>query len=160
MRDEPFNPARHDYKHFSCDRDPLTDYLRKYAKQDQKRGVTNVYVLVTEEVPAEIVGYYTLAAAELFIDELPSDVAKTLPRYPLPCFRLGRLAVSASHSRRGIGPQLLASAIKRCLEAKRLVASYALIVDALDERARSFYMKYGFVPLANRPMSLWMPLPR
>jgi len=160
VRDEAFDPSRHDYKRFTCDREPLTDYLRKYAKQDQKRGVANIYVLTDDGAPREIIGYYTLSAAELHIDALPESVAKKLPKYPVPCYRLGRLAVSEQHVGRGIGPQLLASAVQRCLEAKQVVASYALLVDALDERAQGFYVKHGFQPLANQPMVLWMPLPR
>lgn len=160
MRDEAFDPPRHDYKRFICDRESLTDYIRKYARQDQKRGIANVYVLVAEDAPREIIGYYTLSAAELFIEALPDDIAKNLPRYPVPCYRLGRLAVSQAYAGKGVGSRLLASAIRRCMEAKKHVASYALIVDALDARAQGFYAKHGFQPLANQPTSLWMPLPR
>ncbi|MFO1467399.1 MAG: GNAT family N-acetyltransferase [Steroidobacteraceae bacterium] len=160
MRDEPFDPARHDYGHFTCDRESLTDYLRKYAEQDQKRGVTKVYVLVTEQNPVHVVGYYTLAAAELHVEHLPQDVAKRPPKYPVPCYRLGRLAVSETKGGQGIGSQLLGSAMKRCLEARKLVASYALVVDALDSRAQEFYVKHGFQPLDHRTLTLWMTLPR
>jgi len=160
VRDTPFNPSRHDHKRFTCDRPELTDYLRKYAKQDQKRGIAKIYVLVADELPAAILGYYTLSAAELLVEELPGEVAKRLPRYPVPCYRIGRLAVAEHHAGQGLGAQLLASAINRCLEARKLVASYALIVDALDARAQRFYIKHGFQPLAHHPMTLWMPLGR
>jgi GNAT superfamily N-acetyltransferase len=78
----------------------------------------------------------------------------------VPCYRLGRLAVAELHAGQGLGGRLLASAIARCLEARKLVASYALIVDALDARAQSFYSKHDFKPLAHHPRTLWMPLGR
>lgn len=90
--------------------------------------------------------------------ELRESVRKKLPRYPVPCFRLSRLASRKDRHGQGIGKLLLACAVDRCLKARKDVAAYALIVDAKDENARQFYEHYGFVAFADEPMTLYLGL--
>jgi GNAT superfamily N-acetyltransferase len=99
-----------------------------------------------------------LSAAEVDSIELPVGARKRLPRYPIPCFRLGRLACRADRRGEGFGKLLLAGAVERCLRAKQHVAAYALIVDAKDDGAAAFYRHYGFVPCASNPLMLYLPL--
>jgi GNAT superfamily N-acetyltransferase len=81
-----------------------------------------------------------------------------LPRYPVPCFRLGRLAADASQRDKGVGRALIGCAVQRCLEARELVAAYALLVDAKDDEAKSFYEHFGFIACRDNPKSLYLPL--
>jgi GNAT superfamily N-acetyltransferase len=90
--------------------------------------------------------------------ELRENDRKKLPRYPVPCFRLGRLAIHKDMHGQGIGKLLLACAVDRCLKARRDVAAYALIVDAKDMNARQFYEHYGFTAFAGAPMTLYLGL--
>lgn len=83
---------------------------------------------------------------------------KRLPRYPIPCFRLGRLACRADRRGTGLGKLLLAGAVERCLRARQQVAAYALIVDARDDGAAAFYRHYGFAACASNPLMLYLPL--
>jgi predicted GNAT family N-acyltransferase len=138
----------------------LDQFLLQYAAQQAKKGVTTVRVLVDSNASHEIIGYYTLSAAQVDAANLPPELQKKLPRYPVPCFRMGRLAVHIGARGKGYGAMLLALAVERCQEARKHVAGYALIVDAKDDHAKAFYAHHGFVSLAGQPLSLYIPLGR
>ncbi len=158
LEELPLDPERHDRAGFSCGVPVLDEYLHRFAVQHIRKGVTTVHVLVDDAAPATLLGYYTLSAAEVDSVELRASERKRLPRYPVPCFRLGRLACRADRRGTGLGKLLLACAVERCLRAKKQVAAYALIVDAKDDDAAVFYRHYGFVPCAGSPMMLYLPL--
>ncbi len=158
LEEQPLDPERHDRAGFSCGVPALDDYLRRFAVQHIRKGVTTVHVLVDDAAPASILGYYTLSAAEVDRLDLPAGERKRLPRYPIPCFRLGRLACRADRRGTGLGKLLLAGAVERCLRAKAHVAAYALIVDAKDEAAAAFYRHYGFATCAGNPSMLYLAL--
>ncbi len=138
----------------------LDEYLQRYADQHRRRGITSAYVLVNSDAPALILGYYTLSAAEVDASALGEADRRRLPRYPVPCFRMGRLACRADQRGRGWGRLLMGCAVDRCLKARELVAAYALVVDAKDEGARTFYEHYGFTAFAGKPLTLYLPLGR
>src|SRR5215211_2703451 len=105
-----------------------------------------VYVLY-DAAQERIAGYYTLSSLSL---ELPEDVRRGLATYPeYPATLIGRLAVDESYQGRGLGKRLLLDALGRALAGSRSVASYAVITDAKNERARSFYSRYGLLPLSS-----------
>lgn len=160
LEELPLDPKRHQRSHFHCGVAALDDYLHHLATQHVKKGVSAAYVLVDDAAPATILGYYTLSAAEVDSVELPEAARRPLPRYPIPCFRLGRLACHIDRRGTGLGKLLLAGAVERCLRAKHRVAAYALIVDAKDDTAAGFYRHYGFVAYANHPGQLFLPLGR
>jgi GNAT superfamily N-acetyltransferase len=83
---------------------------------------------------------------------------KKLPRYPVPCFRMGRLACRSDRQGQGLGKLLVGCAVERCLQAHRLVGAFALLVDAKDEKAKAFYQHYGWIPCVDSPMTLYLPL--
>jgi GNAT superfamily N-acetyltransferase len=71
---------------------------------------------------------------------------------------MGRLARDIESCRAGLGEVLIGCAVDRCLRARSLVGAYALLVDARDEKAKSFYERYGFIPCMDAPMTLYLPL--
>jgi GNAT superfamily N-acetyltransferase len=148
----------HDRSSFDCGVPALNEFLHRYALQQSKKGVSTVYVLVDRRDPAQILGFYSLSAAQVEATRLSAAAQKKLPRYPIPCFRMGRLACSAAHQGKGLGRILLGLALERCLQARKQVAAYALLVDAKDEQAARFYEHYGFVALQDAPLSLYLPL--
>jgi GNAT superfamily N-acetyltransferase len=103
-------------------------------------------------------GYYSLSAAQIDVDQLDERARQKLPRYPVPCFRMGRLATHAAHRGRGLGKVLIGCAVERCLEARKQVAAYALLVDAKSDAAKAFYEHYGFIACRDAPMTLYLPL--
>ena len=158
LEDLPLDAARHDRAGFSCGVAELDDYLRRFAVQHRRKGVGNVYVLVDSGVPDLILGYYTLGAAQVDAAGLTDADRKKLPRYPIPCFRMGRLACRADRRGQGLGKLLIGCAVDRCLQARKQVGAYALIVDAKNPAAKAFYQHYGFTPCVDAPMTLYLPL--
>ena len=111
-------------------------------------GTCACFVLVPETAPERIAGYYTVSAATIRRAELPEALLKKLPRYPeLPATLLGRLAPSVAFKGQGIGDRLMISALSRAVESARQVASWAVVTDPKNEKARRFYEGFGFRPL-------------
>ncbi len=119
--------------------------------------MARVFVALVD-APGEIVGYYTLSAASFEKDEMPADIAKRLPHYPVPAAVIGRLAVDHRSQGRGLGETLLLDAIRRVVRASAAIAVYAVIVDAKNDRASAFYARYGFRSFASLPRRLFLPL--
>ena len=154
LRVEALGPG-HDRRSFSCGVEALDRYLRVQAGQDARKNVAAPFVLLSSH--SEIVGYYTLSATSILLAELPSDVSRRLPRYPLvPATLVGRLAVDQRHRGMGYGRYLLADALGRA--ARSEIASFAVIVEAKDREAQSFYRRESFLPLPDQPMKLFLPM--
>lgn len=158
LEEQALDPGRHDRAGFHCGVPELDDYLLRFAAQHQRKGISTVFVLVDSTAPGLVLGYYTLSAAEVDAAELCEADRRKLPRYPVPCFRMGRLACRADRQGEGLGRMLIACAVDRCLQARKQVAAYALIVDAKDAHAAAFYRHYGFVAAADSPLTLYLPL--
>ncbi len=160
LEEQPLDPDLHDRAGFGCGNPELDDYLRRFAVQHRRKGVSSVYVLVDTKNPSLILGFYTLSAAQVDVAELSDSDRKKLPRYPVPCFRMGRLACRTDRRGRGLGKLLIGCAVERCLQARKQVAAFALIVDAKSSEAKAFYEKYGFRPCVDASMTLYLPLGR
>ena len=152
------DPHLHDRQAFTSGVAELDEYLHRFAVQQSKKGIAVVRVLVDTDMPKTILGYYCLSAAQIDAIQMDERTQQKLPRYPVPCFRLGRLATHLDHRNRGLGRLLIGCAVERCLEAKKHVAAYALVVDAKGEDAKSFYEHYGFTPCRDNPMTLYLSL--
>lgn len=150
--------ALHDRAGFSCGVPELDDYLKRLAEQHRRKGVSTVHVLVDSDAPSLILGYYTLSAAQVSAEQLSEADRKRLPRHPVPCFRMGRLACRADQRGQGLGRLLMGCAVERCLEARKQVAAFALIVDAQNPAAKTFYEHYGFNSCLDDGMTLYLPL--
>lgn len=145
----------HDRTTFNSGSEPLDRYLCEQVTQDVRRRVAACFVATTDG--KRIAGYYTLESASLLLAELPTSTGKRLPRYPtVPAVRMGRLAVDQDFKGQGLGSALLADALGRA--ARSEVAAYALMVDAKDDVAASFYRHHGFVALPDSPRTLFLPL--
>lgn len=139
---------------FNCGVEALDRYFQQQVTQDIRRRVTACFVAMTDD--QRIAGYYTLASASLLLNELPPSFGKKLPRYPsVPTVRMGRLAVGKEYKGQGLGGALLADALDRANRSE--VAAYALLVDAKDDQASSFYRHHGFTALPDSKMTLFMP---
>lgn len=160
LEERPLDPATHDRRGFDCGVAPLNEYLQRYAEQHRRRGISSTYVLVDTAAPSTILGYYSLSAAEVSSERLSEEDRKRLPRYPVPCFRMGRLARSIAHPGQGLGKLLLGCAVDRCLQVREQLSAYALLVDAKDDAARAFYEHFGFKTLRDAGLTLYLPLGR
>ena len=135
---------------------PLDLYFHAQVGQDVRRGLTACFVAEERET-ARIAGYYTLAAAEVPVTDLSSEMTRRLPRYPsVPVARIGRLAVDEMFRGCKLGSALLASAAARAAASD--IAVFALVVDAKDEQAAAFYQHHGFTAYASQPTRLIAPI--
>src|SRR6266566_183220 len=156
LKIEPLAP-QHDRAGFSCGVESLDRYFRTQAGQDVRRKANAVFVLINQGQPNQVLGYYTLCATALSQGDVPLAARKHIPSYPLVSATLiGRLAVAAVHQGRGLGALLLADAVQRAYVTASSIGSSMLIVNAIDERAATFYETNGFVRL---PDSLRLILP-
>jgi GNAT superfamily N-acetyltransferase len=154
---EPLAPP-HDRADFTCGVEALDRYFRQQVGQDVRRRATACFV-AREIATHRIAGFYTLAAGAILLADVPAPLAKRLPRYPtVPVARLGRLAVALAFHGLKLGGALLWDAVDRF--ARSEVAVYALLVDAKDQEAESFYLHHGFVALPSAPRTLILPLPK
>ena len=158
LDDLPLDPAVHDRQGFECGVPALNEYITRFAEQHRRRGISSVYVLTDSAQPDVILGYYTLSAAEVDAVRLVDADRKKLPRYPIPCFRMGRLACRSDQQGRGLGKLLMGCAVDRCLKARQQIAAYALVVDAKDDAAKAFYLHFGFKQLLDAQLTLYLPL--
>lgn len=105
-----------------------------------------------------VLGYFTLASSAIAFENLPPNESQKLPKHPVPTILLGRLAVDRTQQGQGLGETLLMSAIAKSLDLAETLGVYAIEVQAIDTAAARFYAKYGFVPLLNDPLHLFLPL--
>jgi GNAT superfamily N-acetyltransferase len=160
LNESPLGPALHDRRGFECGVPELDEYIQRFAEQHRRRGISSIFMLTDSAQPERILGYYTLSAAEVDAQRLAEVERKKLPRYPVPCFRMGRLACRADQQGCGLGKLLIGCAVDRCLKARQQVAAYALLVDAKDDASAAFYVHFGFKPFVDAKLTLYLPLGR
>ena len=148
---------RHDRAVFSCGLPELDRYLARQAGQDVRRRIARVFVC-TAKGSDTVLGYYTLSALAVDLSSLPEELSRKLPRHPVPCALIGRLAVDQSARGHGLGRMLLVDAIKRTVVASGIMAIHAVIADAKNSAAKQFYERFGFAPMQDDPMRLFLPL--
>jgi predicted GNAT family N-acyltransferase len=149
--------AHHDRAAFASGVEPLDRYLRMQAGQDSRRRVASCFVLTRADEPGEVLGYSTLSALNIALTDLPSSIAKRLPRYPIvPATLLGRLAIDQRHRGQRLGELLLFDACARVLKSE--IATFALVVDAKDAAAERFYTRYRFLGLVAGSRRMFLPV--
>ena len=140
--------SNHNRNHFSCGKEILDIYFKTQANQDIKRKLSACFVLTDKQLDL-IKGYYTLSNSSIPLELVPEEVKKKLPKSykNIPAILLGRLAVDLNYQGKGTGKILLIDALKRSYEISKIIGSFAVIIDPLDEDAEKFYLKYGFIKL-------------
>lgn len=149
----------HDRERFDCGSEPLNAYFRHTARQHTERGISRTFVLVDETArePKPVLGYFTLNICQIRAEQLPLELARKLPR-DVAGLKLGRLAIASNWQRQGFGQMLLVAAMKKVIEVFQSAGGIGLFVDAKDEEAKRYYERFGFVPLPDNPLQLFLPL--
>jgi GNAT superfamily N-acetyltransferase len=142
---------------FDCGKPSLNEFLQALVSQYEKRNLGRAYVAVQED-DERVLGYYTLASGAIDAESLPVRQTKKLPRRAVPVVLLARLAVDRSVHGRGLGGRLLRDALTRALGLSEKLGIHAVVVDALDAQAKTFYERFGFLPLNDDKMRLFLPL--
>ena len=144
----------HQLDAFACGEPSLDEWLKRRARANQISDASRTFVVADG---AAVVGYYCLAAGAVGRDAAPKALRRNRPD-PLPVVVLGRLAIHSAHQQQGIGTALLRDAIVRTLRAADQAGVTALLVHALSEDARRFYLSRGFLESPIQPMTLCLPL--
>ena len=146
--------ARHQLADFDSGEPTLDDWLKRRAAKNQTNGSSRTYVVCEGDT---VIGYYALAAGAIGHAEAPSGLKGNRPD-PIPVLVLGRLAIHKDHHQRGIGTALLGNAIRRAIQAAEIAGVTALLVHAISEQARRFYLSRGFIESPIKPMTLCLML--
>lgn len=154
-REEPLS-KKHNRKEFDCGQEDLNTFLAHYARQSHELGASKTYVAVDKMEGTTIYGFYTLSPAQVDFSKIPPSIP-SVGRYPMGCFRLGRLAVQKDLQGQRLGGQLLVAAAERCIRASREVGGTALLIDAKNKAVAEWYKSYGALPLPETPLSLLLP---
>ena len=152
FRVEPLD--ENDVEGFRCGVGELDEWLIQHATHATGQG-TRTYVLV--EADESVVGYFAISPHLLRREDAPSRIARGAPR-EIPAILLAKLALDRSHHGSGLGSELLVSAIATIVEAARRAGGRMIVVDAINDQARSFYQHHDFKPLPGNARRLVMNL--
>ncbi len=151
----PLGPE-HDCAAFDCGEPVLNDWLKKRALANQRTGASRTFVVA--DPSGRVVGYYALAAGAVDHAEATGAVRRNMPD-PIPVMVLARLAVDRSRRGEKLGASLLKDAVLRCLAVAENAGVRAILVHALNDAAKKFYISYGFAESPANPMVLMLRLP-
>lgn len=127
----------------------LDTWLSRHAPAAEARRVSRTFVWCpgveagSDDIRNDVVAYYSLAGHGLRRDTLPRSVGRGSPT-EVPAVLLARLALDTQLHGQGLGGVLLADALARVVAATALVAARFVVVDALHEKAATFYEHHGF----------------
>lgn len=134
----------HDVSRFDCGvHKSLNDWLKRFALINQKNESARTYVVHRN---GSVVGYYSVSAGSVSLEQAPARIAKGLARHPIPVILLARLAVDKDEKGTGLGRALLKDALARITQAADIVGARAVLVHAIDDQARKFYERFDFEP--------------
>jgi len=134
-------------ENFDCGDEPLNNYLKRHAWNNQQKSSLGVsYVAIEEVAPRAVLGYFTLAMASVPREAFPKKYVRGLPPYDLPLILLARLAVDRRFAGRGLGHALISEAFRISLRVADEVGCRCIVTDAYRDRI-SWYARYGFVPI-------------
>lgn len=144
----------HDVSRFDCGgHESLNDWLKRFALSNQKNESARTYVVHHN---GSVTGYYSISAGSVRVEEAPARISKGLARHPIPVILLARLAVDKDEKGRGLGKALLKDALLRIAQAADIVGARAVLVHAIDEAAKKFYLHFGFEPSSIHELQLML----
>ena len=150
--------ADHLVADFSCQtHEALDHWLRERALTSEGLSA-RTYVICARDEPQRVAGYYTITTAQEHRAVLPSAKPRKGQPDRVPLLLIARLAVDARWQGMGLGADLLADALRRCLAASGIAGARAVIVHAMDDAAASFYERYGFCRSPLGELTLVLPI--
>lgn len=153
---EDFAKSKHSRKNFSSGNERVDNYFQNNMSQDVKSLYASCRVLI-ERNSGKVAGFYTLSAYAIPLGEIPAEIAKRIPRYPMvPAALIGWLGRDLAFRGEGIGPILLYDAFKQA--SKSPLGAYAICADAISNNAVKFYLDHQFQGYASQPNRLFLPI--
>lgn len=139
---------------FSCGKKELDSFFKKHALKNDCNGYGKTFVLIDNN---RIIGFFTLCSSSIKYEEFPHDKTHLIPRHPISCIRIARLAVDEKYQGKGYGKELLKQAFLKILNASVTIGIRLIVVDA-KESSTSFYEKFGFSKLSSNRLSYYLLL--
>ncbi len=150
--------SSHVRKSFTCGIESLDAYIQTQATQDERRHISVTYILHDAERNS-VAGFYTLSSTTIESKYLSDEVKRKLPNYPLiPATLIGRLAIDKNYRGKSLGELLLMDALHRSYESSKTIASFAVVVEAINKEAVRFYKKYGFIDFIAHEKLLYLAM--
>jgi len=146
--------GHHDLADFRSGEPSLDEWLRRRARANQVSGASRTYVVCQGKL---VVGYYALASGVVAVENAPGRFRRNMPN-PIPVAVLARLAVDRNWQGKGIGRALFRDAARRVEHAADAIGIRGILVHAISEEAKNFYIKLGFNPSPGEPMTLMVTL--
>lgn len=150
---EPLGEA-HEFGDFSSGETTLDDWLKKRARANQATGTSRTYVLCEG---SRVIGYHAIASGVILVENAPGRFRRNMPN-PIPVAVLARLAVDKDWQGRGIGRALFRDAAQRVAQAADAIGIRGIVVHAISEEAKNFYLALGFDPSPNESLTLMVTL--
>lgn len=147
--------SHHNRAAFKCRENALQHYLRKWALDDVKNRVANVFVWPAPS-DGTLIGYYTLSAASFDVSDLPATEREGISHNLVSAALIGKFAIDKRFERQGYGTRLLADAVLRAFTSD--VAVRTIMLDAKNEGVRSFYELFGFQCFPNTELQMYLPM--
>ena len=138
---------------FSCGEPVLDDWLKRRALTNQATSASRTFVVSDGE--QQVMGYYALATGAVTHQDATRAIRQNMPD-PIPVMVLARLAVDTRAQGMKLGAALLRNALDRCMGIASNAGVRALLVHALNERAKEFYEHYGFKASPVNPLTLML----
>ena len=143
-----------DFSEFCSGEEQLDYWLKRRALKNEVTGASRTYVVCDQK---RVVAYYAIATGSVMQIESPGKIKRNMPD-PIPVIILGRLAIDEDWQGKGLGSGLLKDALLRASEISQQVGVRALVVQAMSESAKQFYLHHGFMVSPVDEMKLLMPL--
>ena len=147
--------ADHQLNTFNCGETSLDEWLKRRALLNQSNGASRTFVVVDES--QLVMGYYALAAGAVHHQDATRSIRQNMPD-PIPVMVLARLAVDIRTQGMQLGAGLLRDAVDRSLAVAKNTGVRALLVHALHERAKQFYLYFGFQASPVHSLTLMLRL--
>jgi predicted N-acetyltransferase YhbS len=147
--------ATHILADFDCGVDSLNIWLKRQSMKNETSGASRTFVACTNH---QVIGFYALASGSVNRKGAPGKIKRKMPE-PIPVMVMGRLAVDIRWQKSGIGRGLLKDAVIRTIKAAEYAGIRALVVHALSEDTKEFYLRHGFLESPLNQFTLMLPLP-
>jgi GNAT superfamily N-acetyltransferase len=144
----------HELSEFQSGVSSLDEWLKRRARANQASGASRTFVVCES---ARVVAYYALASGAVSATSATGKFRRNMPE-PIPVAILARLAIDQSYHRRGLGRAMFRDSALRVLNAADEIGIRGMIVHAISEEAKSFYIALGFDPSPLDPMTLMVTL--
>ncbi|MCO5134646.1 MAG: GNAT family N-acetyltransferase [Zhengella sp.] len=161
---QPFDPKTHDRAAFSCGVPQIDNYLKLTAKKGAKADVVRIWVVIDAE--NQIVGFYGINMHAVDVKEMPASYKKKAMKHGLlPAAFIAMIGVDEKHQGNGLGSALVADALDRIARASEEIGTCVVMLDVFDDgnvdavtRRKNYYESFGFIPLPDQPLRLFMPI--